>query len=83
LGWRAHRLRNIVVHSRDAGEYLQGCQGDFNLLGGTGKFDGITGQSPFEIRSNIGIMVANLTSGRVAGSASGLAVWPALSYKIP
>jgi hypothetical protein len=66
-----------------AGEYTLGCAGTFTLLGGTGRFEKITGRSDFEIRSDmVGYAVAE-ESGSVEGAASGIAVWPALTYKIP
>jgi len=67
------------------GEYLAGCKGTFTLLGGTGKFERITGRSEFLIRSDIAAYVVNLasTAEGVQTVATGLAVWPALTYKTP
>jgi hypothetical protein len=67
------------------GEYLAGCKGTFTLLGGTGKFERITGTSDFLIRSDIAAYVVNLASTveGVQTVATGLAVWPALTYKTP
>jgi hypothetical protein len=68
-----------------AGEYLAGCKGTFTLLGGTGKFERITGKSDFLIRSDIAAYVVDLasTAEGVQTVATGLAVWPALTYKTP
>jgi hypothetical protein len=66
-----------------AGEHGAGCQGRFTLLGGTGKFNGITGQSDFLIRSDIAAYVADLAGESVQATARGMAVWPALTYKLP
>jgi hypothetical protein len=66
-----------------AGELLQGCRGDFVLLGGTGRFAKITGNSEFEIRSDMTELVPQMTSPSLAVTARGLTVWPALTYKIP
>jgi hypothetical protein len=70
-----------------AGEVGQGCAGDFSLLGGTGRFDQITGKSAFEIRSELANFAIDLglESGHefVEVEATGIAVWPALTYKIP
>lgn len=66
-----------------AGVHLKGCQGNFTLHGGTGKFAKITGHSTFEIRSGIAAYVAGTTGDRVEASASGVAVWPSLTYKTP
>jgi len=67
------------------GEYLAGCRGTFTLLGGTGKFERITGKSEFQIRSDIAAYVVDLasTAEGVQTVATGVAVWPALTYKMP
>jgi hypothetical protein len=66
-----------------AGEYTQGCAGTFTLLGGTGQFEQITGNSEFEIRSDMANYVVDMTGDSVEATATGMAVWPALTYKIP
>ncbi len=66
---------------------LRGCAGPFTLVGGTGKFPGISGE---------GVMITQLESrdldvvrGAVGGFESahlhgeGVAVWPKLTYRIP
>jgi hypothetical protein len=66
-----------------AGEHLAGCKGSFTLLGGTGRFERITGQSEFLIRSDIATYVVDSSVEGVQAAATGLAVWPALTYKTP
>jgi hypothetical protein len=66
-----------------AGQHGAGCQGKFTLLGGTGKFKGIRGHSDFWIRSDMATYVADIPGESVRGSASGIAVWPALTYTLP
>jgi hypothetical protein len=66
-----------------AGEHGDGCTGTFTLHGGTGKFQGMTGNSTFQIRSDLVAYVAELSEDSLEGGASGVAVWPALTYKIP
>ena len=66
-----------------AGEHLVGCTGTFTLLGGTGRFERMTGQSDFLIRSDIATYVRDLSAESVQATATGLAVWPALKYKMP
>lgn len=62
---------------------LEGCRGPFKLEGGTGKFDGITGEGEMISR----IQVRQLTT--VAGfdtaeqEGEGVAIWPSLTYSIP
>lgn len=68
---------------RCAGEHGDGCTGTFTLHGGTGKFQGITGNSNFLIRSDMLAYVTEMSDDSIEGSASGVAVWPALTYKIP
>jgi hypothetical protein len=68
---------------RCAGEHLSGCTGTFTLNGGTGRFKGITGHSDFEVRSELAELATTAGEQSVAGTASGVAVWPALTYKIP
>jgi hypothetical protein len=65
------------------GVHLQGCEGKFNLTGGTGKLEGITGESDFTIRSAIGEITVKIPSTEVYETAIGLAFWPKLHYKIP
>jgi hypothetical protein len=68
---------------RCAGEHGAGCAGTFTLNGGTGRFKGITGHSDFEVRSELATLAATADAEVVEGTASGVAVWPALTYKIP
>jgi hypothetical protein len=68
---------------RCAGEHGTGCAGTFSLTGGTGRFTGITGSSAFEVRSQYLALAAKPGDTSVQGSAAGVAVWPALTYKIP
>ena len=60
-----------------------GCQGDFTLTGGTGRFQGITGSSELLVRSPLQALVADMASGSALRVASGLALLPKLRYRIP
>ncbi len=62
---------------------MQGCKGDFELLAGTGPFQGISGGGEFIMRSAIGKLTADLISGDVDTIGLGLAVWPNLTVKLP
>ena len=66
-----------------AGIHLIGCKGNFILTAGTGRFQGITGNGDFVIRSFLGELAKNSTDDNVQRTAIGLAVWPSLRYKIP
>lgn len=59
------------------------CSGEFILTGGTDRFEKISGSGPMSVRSALSSFMAEIASGDVIQSAEGLAVWPALSYKIP
>ena len=74
---------HIYARWQCAGTHLEGCAGPFTLLGGTGRFKDITGRGEFHIRSDIAEYVLNIPGDRVEGTATGVAVWPALSYKLP
>ena len=64
------------------GVYQAGCAGEFTITGGTGSMQGITGGGPIKLQS--AFANAALVPGTVIDqTAAGLALWPALSYKIP
>lgn len=65
-----------------AGVHLIGCDGDFTLTGGTGRFQGITGGGRVVLRSGSRTLTAVGGSG-VAETGSGILFWPALNYKLP
>ena len=65
------------------GVAMQGCKGDFELLTGTGPFQGISGGGEFVMRSAIGQLTADLVSGDVDTIGLGLAVWQNLTVKLP
>jgi hypothetical protein len=67
---------------RCTGKSLQGCTGKFELTGGTGKLLGITGESEFMVRSGVAEFAVK-GDETVQETAAGLAVWPALKYRIP
>jgi len=65
-----------------AGYHLIGCNGDFVLTGGTGRFAGITGGGRGVLRANQRTLTAVGGAG-VAETGSGILFWPALAYKLP
>ena len=67
------------------GVYPTGCQGTFTLLGGTGPFARMTGRSAFLLRSDLTAYVADLPSmtDGIPTAATGVAIWPALTYTLP
>ena len=62
---------------------LEACRGPFTLVGGTGKFTGITGEGEMEsrIQSRNLLLVEGFESARQHGE--GIAFWPKLTYQFP
>ena len=60
-----------------------GCEGDFILTSGTGRFKGITGSGRFRVRSVLQGLAKNVKTGEIIRGAAGLAVWKDLKYTIP
>jgi hypothetical protein len=65
------------------GMFGTGCSGRFTLVGGTGRFQGIAGEGEISIRSAILEGANQASDGSVRETAAGIAVWPALRYRIP
>jgi hypothetical protein len=61
----------------------EGCRGPFTLDGGTGRFEGITGEGEMvsQIQTRTITTVVGYESARQV--TEGIAVWPKLSYRIP
>ncbi len=64
------------------GIHLIGCDGDFTLTGGSGRFAGITGGGMVILRSEFRELVG-VSGGSIVESVSGIMFWPSLSYQIP
>jgi hypothetical protein len=65
-----------------AGEPDKGCAGRFVLIGGTGAYQGVTGEGDFMLR----ITLADLTSFErleAEYDLAGLATWSSLRYRTP
>jgi hypothetical protein len=65
------------------GTHGVGCQGRFTLTGGTGSFQGITGEGDIVIRGVLHEVAIQPGQEGVREAGTGIAVWPALRYKIP
>ena len=60
------------------------CNGDFTLTGGTERFKEITGSGEMRVRSALRSFITDdVASGDVIAEAEGIAIWPALKYRIP
>jgi hypothetical protein len=62
---------------------LQGCRGPFTIVSGTGKFAGITGEGEMITRIQARQLTMYAGLDDVQQQGAGMAVWPALHYKIP
>ena len=62
---------------------MESCRGPFTLVGGTGKFKGITGEGEMisRIQSRDILIVEGFESTHQIGE--GIAIWPKLTYSIP
>ncbi len=57
--------------------------GNFNIIGGEGKWKGISGSGKVTIRTALGDIALNKKTGELVNKAAGLAVWPALKVRLP
>jgi hypothetical protein len=62
---------------------LDSCRGLFTITEGTGKFAGITGEGEMISRIKARQLTAYAGVDDVQQQGAGLAMWPALHYKIP
>jgi hypothetical protein len=66
-----------------AGTHGVGCQGRFTITGGTGPFQGITGGGEIAFRGVLHEVAVQPGQEGVRETGAGIAVWPALRYRIP
>ena len=60
-----------------------GCEGEFTLTDGEGRFKGVSGSGKLRVRSPMRALIGDLASGSVLRVASGLATIDDLKYRIP
>ncbi len=72
----------VYAEFKCSGDYLEGCNGDFTLKGGTGDKENISGGGPIQIKTAFA-KIAAVPGSVVEEVAVGLAVWPELTYKLP
>jgi len=65
------------------GTELAGCNGDFKITGGTGRFAGITGSGKALVRAESRSIGDKDANGAVPEQAKGIIYWRDLQYKIP
>ena len=78
-----HDQHQIFARWTCAGVHSVGCQGRFTLTGGTGPFQGITGEGEFTIRGAVHELAVQPGQEGVREAGAGIGVWPALRYRIP
>lgn len=81
--WTANDGDRVFAEWTCKGRHLIGCEGDYTLTGGTGRFEGVTGGGPMVLRSEIGTMAADASGQAIERKATGILFWPALKYTIP
>jgi hypothetical protein len=64
------------------GVHLVGCDGEFTLTGGAGRFEGIAGGGPVTLRSHF-VKIDGVTQTVAQEEATGIMFWPALRYTLP
>ncbi|MGE3151652.1 MAG: hypothetical protein AB7G48_10450 [Nitrospiraceae bacterium] len=62
---------------------LEGCRGPFKIEGGTGRFEGITGEGEMISRILVRQMTTVTGFETAEQEGEGVAVWPSLTYRIP
>lgn len=59
------------------------CKGRFIFTGGTGKFEGISGDNEFFVKTDVMALKTTGEQGLVQQAAAGQAVWPEIQYELP
>jgi len=62
---------------------LESCRGPFKIVGGTGRFSGITGEGEMISRVQVQQLTTVVGFDTAEQEGEGVAVWPSLRYKIP
>lgn len=73
----------VAYATLNASGEVGASEGTFTLVGGEGKWKGISGEGKVVIRTAIGDIAVSKKTGAVIDSAAGLAVWPSLKVNLP
>lgn len=73
---------DVVYAEYECNGQIGSCEGEFELTGGTGRFEGITGSSPLVVRAPMQAMATDVASGSAVRIASGLAILPNVTYTL-
>ena len=74
---------DVVYAELDCKGVVGDCKGEFRLVEGLGRFEGIKGGSDLRIRSVLGALVAGMASGSIVRSGQGIAILPNLKFTTP
>jgi hypothetical protein len=64
------------------GVHLVGCSGQMTLIGGSGRFEGVSGGGEFTLRSSLNYAEPKTEASAQEG-AHGILFWPKLQYQLP
>lgn len=81
--WTTNDGDRVFAEWTCAGRHLIGCEGDYTLTGGTGRFEGVSGGGPMVLRSEMGAADADPSGLAIERTATGIVFWPALTYTLP
>ena len=73
---------DVVFAEWDCKGKVGACEGNFALTVGTGRFNGVTGSSEMIVRSVLNTLVVGMGNGDAVRSATGLAIFPRLTYTL-
>lgn len=74
---------DVVYAEFDCKGKIGDCKGQFRLVEGIGRFEGVSGGSDIRIRSILGVLFKGMASGSLIRSGEGIALLPNLKVIIP
>jgi len=74
---------DVVYAEFDCKGKIGDCRGQFRLVEGIGRFEGVSGGSDIRIRSILGVLFKGMASGSIIRSGEGIALLPNLKVIIP
>jgi hypothetical protein len=74
---------DVVYAEFDCDGEIGDCKGQFRLVEGSGRFEGVSGGSDIRIRSILGVLVKGMASGSLIRSGEGIALLPNLKVIVP
>jgi hypothetical protein len=74
---------DVVYAEFDCDGKIGDCTGQFRLVEGSGRFEGVSGGSDIRIRSILGVLMKGMASGSLIRSGEGIALLPNLKVIVP